>query len=110
MVDSRASMHMLNKKDFCSGELHTHPSKVQKPKAQVYVHDLDLFMTLPSPDDTLAVLSLGELCSERGCSCEWKNGETPRLTKSGKRIEHRLEISAKSTVIPLSGPAVKSHI
>ena len=31
-------------------------------------------------------LSLGKLCSEHGCSYEWKNSETPRLTQNGKTI------------------------
>ena len=50
-------------------------------EAQVYVHDLDLFVTVQSLDETPAVLSLGKLCSEHGYSNEWINGETPRLTK-----------------------------
>ena len=28
-------------------------------------------------EETWAVLSLGKLCSQHGCSYEWKNGETP---------------------------------
>ena len=53
-------------------------------EAQVYVHDLDLFVTVQLLEETPAVLSLGKLCSEHGCSYEWKNGETPRLTKNWK--------------------------
>ena len=94
VVDSGASMHMLSKKDLSSdqmdtlrrsgnpttvvtanGEVHTHE------EAQVYVQDLDLFVTVHLLEETPAVLSLGKLCSEHGCSYEWKNGETPRLTK-----------------------------
>ena len=37
-------------------------------------------------EDTPAVLSVGKLCDEHGYSYEWKNGETPRLTKNGKAI------------------------
>ena len=47
----------------------------------MYVQDLDMFVTVRLLDQTGAVLSLGKLCSEHGCSHEWKNGETPRLTK-----------------------------
>ena len=47
-------------------------------EAQVYVHDLDLFVTVHLLEETPAGLSLGELCSEHGCSYEWKNDETPR--------------------------------
>ena len=48
-----------------SGELQTYE------EAQVYVHDLDLFVTVQLLDDTLAVLSLGKLCEENGYSYEW---------------------------------------
>ena len=51
----------------------------------MYVHDLDLSVTVQLLE-TPAVLSLGKLCSEHGCSYEWKNGETPRLTPNGKTI------------------------
>ena len=49
-------------------------------EAQVYVHSLDPFVTVQLLDETPAVLSLGKLCSEHGCSYEWENGETPRMT------------------------------
>ena len=39
-------------------------------EAQVYVHDLDLFVTVSLLDETPTVLSLGKLCSENGY--EWK--------------------------------------
>ena len=41
-------------------------------EAQVYVQDLDMFVTVQLLDETPAVLSLGKLCSEHGCSYEWK--------------------------------------
>ena len=53
----------------------------QNVEAQVHVKDLDLFVTVQLREETPAVVSLGKLCSEHGCSHEWKNGETPRLTK-----------------------------
>ena len=37
-------------------------------EAQVYVHDLDLFVAMPLLEETPAVLSFGKLCSEHGCS------------------------------------------
>ena len=52
----------------------------------MHVHDLDLIVTVQLLEETPAVLSLGKLCSEHGCSYEWKNGETPRLTQNGKTI------------------------
>ena len=76
-------MHMLNKKDLSSEELETlrrsrNPTavvtangEVQTHKeAQVYVHDLGLFVTVQLLEDTLAVLSLGKLCEEHGYSYE----------------------------------------
>ena len=53
----------------------------------MYVHDLDLFVTVQLLDETPAVLSLGKLCSEHGYSYKLKNCETPRLTNKGNTIE-----------------------
>ena len=45
--------------------------KVQtEEEAQVYVHDFDLFVTVQSIEETLAVLSLGKLCEDHGYSYE----------------------------------------
>ena len=83
VVDSGASMHMLSKKDLHSDGMDTlrrsrNPATVvtangevqTNEEAQVYVHDLDLFVTVELLDETQAVLSLGKLCSEHGCSYE----------------------------------------
>ena len=99
VVDSGASMHTLSKKDLSSDGMDTlrrsrttstvvtANGEVQtNEEAQVYVHDVDVFVTVQLLDETPAVLSLGKLCSEHGCSYEWKNGETPRLTQNGKTI------------------------
>ena len=43
--------------------------KVQtNEEAQVYVHDLGLFVTVQLLEDPPAVLSLGKLCEEHGYS------------------------------------------
>ena len=90
-------MHMLSKKDSSSDELDTlrrsrNPTTTvvtanwEVPtieEAQVYVHDLDLFVTVQLLDETPEVLSLGKLCSENGYSYEWKNGQNPQLTMMG---------------------------
>ena len=81
VVDSGASMHMLSKKDSSSDELDTltrstnittvmtAKGEVQtNEEAQVYVQDLDLFVTVQLLDETPRVLSLGKLCSEHGFS------------------------------------------
>ena len=60
------------------GEVHTNE------KAQVYVHDLNLFVTEQLLEETPAVLSLGKLCEDHGCSFEWVSGQQPRLTKRGE--------------------------
>ena len=52
---------------------------------------------------TQAVLSLGKLCSEHGCSYEWKNGETPRLTKNGTTITCIMD-----NFVPLVVPGLSS--
>ena len=94
VVDSRASMHMISKKDLndaemdtltksCSptivitanGEVQTHEEAI------VYVKELDIFLTMKVLDNTPAVLSLGKLCDENGYSYEWINGQKPHLIK-----------------------------
>ena len=72
-------MYMLSKKDLSSGELETLKrcgspitvvianGEVQtNEEAQVFVHDLHIFVTVQLLEDTLAVLSLGKLCIEDG--------------------------------------------
>ena len=88
MVDSKASMHMLSKRDLSSEELETPRrsrtattvltanGEVQtNEETQVYVHDLELFVMVQMFDDTLAVLSLGKLCEEHGSTFEWASEE-----------------------------------
>ena len=71
VVDSGASMHMLRKKDSSSDDMDTlrrsrNPTTVMtangevqtNEEAQVYVHDLDLFVTVQLLENTPAVLSL----------------------------------------------------
>ena len=72
--------------NFKSGELDTlrkssNPTTVMtangevqtSEEAQVYVHDLDLFVTVHIFDDTPAVPSFGKLCEEHGSACEIKS-------------------------------------
>ena len=60
-----------------NGEVHTNE------EAQVYVYDLDLFVTVQLLEDTPAVLSLGTLCEEHGYTHEWASGQktTPDQTR-----------------------------
>ena len=50
-------------------------------EAQVYVYDLDLFVTVRLLEDTPAVLLLGKLSEEQDFSCELASGQKPHLTK-----------------------------
>ena len=60
-----------------NGEVHTNE------EAQVYVHDLNPFVTVQVLEETLAAHSLGKLCEDHGYSCEWAIGQNPRLTNEG---------------------------
>ena len=66
-----------------NGEVQTHE------EATVYVKELDIFLTMKVLDNTPAVLSLGKLCDENGCSYEWINGQKPHIIKNGIRIQLR---------------------
>ena len=52
-----------------NGEVQTHE------EATVYVKEFEKFLTMKVIEDTPAVLSLGKLCDEHGCSYEWINGQ-----------------------------------
>ena len=54
-----------------NGEVHTHE------EAQVFVHDLNLFVTVQLLEETPAVPSPGKLCENHGCSYEWVSGQKP---------------------------------
>ena len=99
VVDSGASMHMMSKKDFSSDELDTlrrsrnttvvltaNGEVHTNEEAQMYVHDLNLFVTVQLLEETPAVLSLGKLCEDHGYCYEWVSGQKPRLTKEVKTI------------------------
>ena len=73
-------------------------------EAQVYVHDLGLFVAVQLLEDTTAVLSLGKLCEEHGYSHEWVSGQKPRLTKEGKTITCNTD-----TFVPLVVPGLSSR-
>ena len=92
-------MHLLSKRDLRSSELDTlrrsmNPSVVltsnekvhTHEEAQVYVHDLGLFVTVQLLENTPAVLSFGKLCEELGDTYEWVRVKKPRLTKQEKKF------------------------
>ena len=117
----RASTHMLSKMDLSSDEMDTlrrsrTPTTVvtadgevqTNEEAHVYVHDLDLFVAMQLLHEPKAVLSLGKLCSEHGCSYWWKNGETPRLTKNEKTIACTMDNFVPFVVPELSSSSSSS--
>ena len=56
-----------------------------REETQVYVHDLELFVTVQIFEDSPAAFSLGKLCEEHGYSYEWTSGQKPQLMmKVGK--------------------------
>ena len=80
------------------GEVHTNE------EAQVYVHDLELFVTVQILDDAPAGRSLGQLCEDHGYSYEWVSGQKPRLTKQGKYNSCKAE-----NFVPLVVPGLSSN-
>ena len=73
-------------------------------EAQVFVHNLNLFVTVQLLEETLAVLSLGKLCEDHGYSCEWVISQKPRLTKEGKTI-----ICKTDNFVPLVVPGLSTR-
>ena len=60
---------------IANGEVHTHE------EAQVFVHDLNQFVTVQLLEETLVVLSSGKLCKDHGYSNEWVSGQESRFCK-----------------------------
>ena len=61
-----------------NGEVHTHED------AQVFVHDLNLSVTVQVLDDTPAFLSLGNFCEEHGYTYEWVSGQKTTVDQRGE--------------------------
>ena len=98
-------MHMMSEKELSSEEMGTvkrsrNPTVVltaggevhTNEEAQVFVHDLNQFVTVQLLEETPAVLSLGKLCKNHGYSFEWVSGQQPRLTQNGKILSARQTI------------------
>ena len=68
-----------------NGEMQTHE------EATVHVKELEKFLTMKVLENTPAVLSLGKLCDEHGCSYEWINGQKPHFIKNGIRKQCNTE-------------------
>ena len=79
-----------------NGEVQT------KEEAQVYVHDLHVFATVQLLEDIDAVLSLGKLCQEHGCTFECPSGREPGLSLNGNQTLCRTDNVVPSVVPGLS--------
>ena len=126
VIDSGASMHMLSKKDLSSDEMETlrrsrAPTTVvtangevqTNEEAQVYVRDLDMFVTVQLLDETPAVLSLGRLCSEHGCSYEWKkrwNSTIDPKWEDNYLYNGQLCTSCRTRIVIISQQQIGFHI
>ena len=106
-------MHMISKKDLSNAEMDTltkscSPTIVITANGEVQTHDvyvkeLDIFLTMRVLENTPAVLSLGKLCDENGYSYEWINGQKPHLIKDGIRI-----ICNTENFVPIVVPGLSS--
>ena len=81
-----------------NGEVHTHE------EAQVFVHGLNLFVTVQLIEETPAVFALGKLREDNVYSYEWVSGQNPRLTKNGKSI-----ICKTDNFVPLVVPGLSAN-
>ena len=107
---------MISKKDLSDAEMDTltkscSPTIVitangevqAHEEANVYVKELDIFLTMKVLENTPAVLSLGKLCDENGYSYEWINGQKPHPIKNGIRIPCNTE-----NFVPIVVPGLSS--
>ena len=72
-------------------------------EAQIYVRDLNLFVTVHLLVDSPSVLSLCKLCEEHYYTCEWASDQKAHLTKNGKRIPCKME-----NFVPIVLPGLSS--
>ena len=86
-----------------SAEIQTNGEVQTDEEAQVYVHDIDLFLTVQILDDTPAVLSLCKLYEEHGYTYEWQSGQKPQLTKQEKKIMYKTD-----NFVPLVMPGLSA--
>ena len=77
-------------------------------EATVYGKELDVFLTVKLLEDAPAVLSLGKLCEDHGCSFEWTNGHKPHIINKGVRIQCNTENCVPIVVPGLSTTASPS--
>ena len=67
-----------------------------REKATLCVKELELLVRVMRLEETPAVLSLGNLCEDHGCTSHWTSGQKPHLTKNGKRIDCKISTMCHS--------------
>ena len=80
-----------------NGEVQT------REEATLNVKRLDLFVKVVLLEETLAVLSMEELCEDHGYTYNWFSGQTPHLIRNGKRIDCK-----KSNYVPFVVPGLSA--
>ena len=97
VVDSRARLHVVSKRNLNSAELETmrisrsydgddgqrRGAKHEK-KPRYMSKNMDLFVKVMLLEETPAVLSLGKLCKDHGYTYHWTRDQKPHLTKKGQ--------------------------
>ena len=115
VVDSGGSMYMMRKKELSSeemgkvkrsrtptvvltanGEVHTNE------EAQVFVHNLNQFVTVQLLEEPPAVLSLGKLRKDHGYSYGWLSGQEPRFHPNGRSIIYKTDNFVPLVVLGLT--------
>ena len=99
VVDSRASIHMIIKKDLSDAEMDTltkscSPTIVitangevqTHEEAIVYVKELDIFLTMKVLENTPAVLSLGKLARPQEVAIIFVESAAARVCRVGARV------------------------
>ena len=75
----------------------------QTRKHKLYVHDLDLFVTVQVPNDTPAVLSLGKLCEEHGYSQGQQSTADQKVLNEAVNLETITDMLSWYRIWPLNG-------
>ena len=99
VIDSGASQHLigfdkLTPKEKGSIRSIAEPQRLQSAngivtvdkEVHIFVPALNMSVWAQLMDDCPAILSMGNLCSQQGWTYEWKNGQSPTLSKGTRRI------------------------
>ena len=80
-------------------------------EAQVYVHDLDLFVTVQLLEDSPAVMSTGKFCEENGYSHECTDNLEDTESPVPGRASQDSDSERPTKVVPMSRKySIDTHI